>query len=88
MVGGPSEGWADPLPRVLSLVVTSWFVDQDLRFFISKLDRDDLTLLRDMIEAGTITPVIDRTYSLSEVPQAIAYLETGRARSKVVITVE
>ena len=88
MVGGPSEGWADPLPRVLSLVVTSWFVDQDLRFFISKVDRDDLTLLRDMIEAGTITPMIDRTYSLSEVPQAIAYLETGRARAKVAITVE
>ena len=89
MVGGPSGGWVDPMPRVLSLVVTSWFVDQDLRFFISRLDQKDLALLGDMIEAGKITPMIDRTYtSLSQVPQAIAYLETGRARAKVVVTIE
>jgi NADPH:quinone reductase-like Zn-dependent oxidoreductase len=88
MIGGPSGRWIAPLHRVLALVVTSWFVDQDLRFFIAQLNQPDLTTLRDLIEAGTITPVIDRRYTLSQVPEAIAYLETGRARGKVVIVVD
>jgi NADPH:quinone reductase-like Zn-dependent oxidoreductase len=46
-----------------------------------------LVLLKEMIEAGKITPVIDRTFPLSEVPEAIRYLETGRAQGKIVITV-
>jgi len=87
MIGGPSGRWVAPMPRVLALVVTSWFVDQEMRFFISRLTEEDLTTLRDLLEAGTITPVIDRRYTLSEVPKAIEYLETGRARGKVVIIV-
>ena len=86
MVGGPSGRWLDPLPRVAALVVTSRFVDQDLRFFISQPNRPDLETLRDLIEAGQVRPVIDRRYPLSEVAAAIEYLETGRARGKVVIT--
>ena len=46
-----------------------------------------MTVLKKLIEAGKVTPVIDRTYPLSEVPEAIRYLEEGRARGKVVITV-
>jgi NADPH:quinone reductase-like Zn-dependent oxidoreductase len=88
MIGGPSGRWIAPFPRVLALMVTSWFVDQDMRFFISQLNRPDLTTLRDLIEAGTITPVIDRRYPLSQVPEAIAYVETGRARGKVIIVVD
>lgn len=88
MVGGPSGRWIAPFPRVLALVVTSWFVDQDMRFFISQLNQPDLTTLRALVEAGTITPVIDRRYPLSQVPEAIAYLETGRARGKVIIVVD
>jgi NADPH:quinone reductase-like Zn-dependent oxidoreductase len=55
--------------------------------FLERSSREDLALLRELIEAGTVTPVIDRTYPLCEVPKAIRYLETGRARGKVVITV-
>jgi NADPH:quinone reductase-like Zn-dependent oxidoreductase len=88
MVGGPSGRWLDPLPRALATAVTSWFVPQELRFFISQIHEQDLTILRDLIEAGTVTPVIDRRYVLSQVPEAVAYLETGRARGKVVIVVE
>ena len=88
MVGGPSGNFIDPFPRVLSLIVTSWFVDQEMRFFISKLDQKDLTLLASMIEGGTLTSVIDRRYTLAEVPKAIEYLETGRARAKVVILLD
>ena len=48
---------------------------------------DRLVVLKDLIEAGKITPFIDRTFPLREVPEAIRYLETGRARGKIVVTV-
>lgn len=55
--------------------------------FIAKPNKQDLQLLEQLIEAGTITPVINRTYSLSEVPNAIRSVEEGHTREKVVITV-
>jgi NADPH:quinone reductase-like Zn-dependent oxidoreductase len=88
MIGGPSGGWIDPMPRVLQMMITNWFVDQEQKFFISKLDTDDLSLLRSWLEDGTVRPVIDRVHTLAEVPQAVAYLETGRARGKVIIVVD
>ena len=51
-------------------------------------NQKDLTILADMMQSGKLKPVIDRTYKLSEVPAAIAYLEEGHARGKVVITIE
>jgi NADPH:quinone reductase-like Zn-dependent oxidoreductase len=51
-------------------------------------NQKDLTVLADMMQSGKLKPVIDRTYKLSEVPAAIAYLEEGHARGKVVITIE
>ena len=53
----------------------------------AKLNKKDLLLLKDLLEAGKIKPVIDRRYPLSEVPEAIQYLEEGHARGKVVITI-
>jgi NADPH:quinone reductase-like Zn-dependent oxidoreductase len=63
------------------------FVSQKLVFFLSKRSKDDLVVLKELIEAGKVTPVIDRRYPLSEVPEAIRYLEEGHAQGKVVITV-
>ena len=60
---------------------------QRLRPFVAKERREDLLELKELIEAGKVTPVIDRTYPLREVPEAIRYLEQGHARGKVVITV-
>ena len=54
----------------------------------AKADQKDLIFIKELLEAGKVVPVIDRTYPLSEVPEAIRYLETGHARGKVVITVE
>ena len=54
---------------------------------LARMSREDLTILRDLMQTGKVTPVIDRRYSLAQVPQAIEYLETGRARGKVVIAV-
>jgi NADPH:quinone reductase-like Zn-dependent oxidoreductase len=88
MVGGPSGRWLAPMPRALATGVMSRFVKQEMRFFISSLNPDDLTTLRDMIESGAVTPVIDRRYSLAEVREAIAYLETGRARGKVIVVMD
>jgi NADPH:quinone reductase-like Zn-dependent oxidoreductase len=55
--------------------------------FITTAKKEDLVVLKDLIEAGKITPVIDRRYRLAETPEAIRYLEEGHARGKVVITV-
>ncbi|HSB18868.1 MAG TPA: NAD(P)-dependent alcohol dehydrogenase [Anaeromyxobacteraceae bacterium] len=88
MVGGPAGRWIDPLPRALEALVLSRFVSQDMAFFLAELNKKDLTILRDLLQAGKLTPVIDRRYGLGEVPAAIRYLEQGHARGKVVITVE
>jgi NADPH:quinone reductase-like Zn-dependent oxidoreductase len=55
--------------------------------FTVKPNKEDLQFLRQLIETGKLAPVIDRTYPLAEVPEAIRYLEEGHARGKVVITV-
>jgi NADPH:quinone reductase-like Zn-dependent oxidoreductase len=56
-------------------------------FFIAKFNRQDLVVLSELLEAGKVTPVIDRQYALRELPEALRYLGEGHARGKVVITV-
>ena len=63
------------------------FVGQKLRMWIATVRKEDLQLMKELIEAGKVTPVIDRTYPLAEVPDAIRYLHEAHARGKVVITV-
>ncbi len=75
------------MARVLTLPIVSPFASQSLVQLIAKRNKDDLEILTGLIEAGKVTPVIDRTYTLSEVPDAIGYLEEGHARGKIVITV-
>jgi NADPH:quinone reductase-like Zn-dependent oxidoreductase len=85
---GESDGrWIGPLDRIIKAVVLSPFVSQRLGPFEAKPSAGDLQVLQELIEAGKVMPVIDRTYPLSEVPEAIRYLEEGHARGKVVITV-
>ena len=88
MVGGPSGNWIDPFPRVLRMLASRPFVSQDMRFFLSELKQQDLSVLRDLIESKQVMPVIDRRYRMQDIGAAIAYLESGRARGKVVITAE
>lgn len=56
--------------------------------FTVKPNKEDLQFLKQLIESGEVMPVIDRTYPLTEVPEAISYLEEGHAKGKVVITSE
>jgi NADPH:quinone reductase-like Zn-dependent oxidoreductase len=72
---------------VISARVSSPFVSQTVRPFIMSPKRENLVVLRELIEAGKVTPVIDRTYPLSETPQAIDHVGGGHARGKVVISV-
>jgi len=87
-VGGPSKGrWIGPMNRAIKMSVAAPIVSQQVSFFMAQLNREDLVILRELLETGKITSVIDRTYPLSEVPEAVRYLETGHARGKVVITI-
>jgi NADPH:quinone reductase-like Zn-dependent oxidoreductase len=73
--------------RIIKALLVSPFVGQTLRPLATKPSTDDLEFLRNLIEAGKLKPIIDRTYPLSQTAEAIRYLETGRARGKVVISV-
>jgi NADPH:quinone reductase-like Zn-dependent oxidoreductase len=87
IVGGEEGGrWLGGVDRLLRALLLSPFVGHNLRAFVAKGDKEDLLLLREQIEAGKVTPVIDRTYPLSEAPEAVRHLEAGHARGKIVIT--
>ena len=85
--GGSGHRWFGSLGRFFKLMVISPFVNHLHPFRGTKDPGDRVVVLKELIEAGKITPVIDRTFPLSEVPEAIRYLESGRAQGKVVITV-
>jgi NADPH:quinone reductase-like Zn-dependent oxidoreductase len=87
MIGGPSGRWLAPLPRAARTWLYSRFAQQDMRFFISRLDPADLETLNGLLASGRVTPVIDRRYPLADAAEAVRYLETGRARGKVIVVV-
>ena len=88
ITGGESGGrWLGGTDRQLRAIVLSRFVDQTLTTFISSENHRDMLVLKELIEAGSVAPVIDRSFPLAEVPEAIRYLVQGRARGKVVIDV-
>ena len=87
--GGPNDqGLIGPLANPIKAMLLSPFVSQAMGMMMADANQKDLTILGDLMQAGKVKPVIDRTYKLSEVPEAIRYLEQGHARGKVVITLE
>ena len=88
MVGGAKGNWIAPLKNPVKALMLSPFVDQELVLILARLRQDDLTIIGDLMQAGKVTPVIDRRYRLSEVPEAIRYSEEGHARGKIIIDVE
>ena len=84
----PGGRWVGPLPQVLKLLVSGRFVSQRVVLFVASINPGDLTVMKDLIEAGKVTPVIDRSYELSEVVAAVRHAKEGHALGKVVITVE
>jgi NADPH:quinone reductase-like Zn-dependent oxidoreductase len=88
LVGGEGgDRWTGGMGRSIRALMVSPFVSQSLRMITAWANTKDLRFLTDLIEAGRVTLVIDRTYPLSEVPDAIRYLNGGHARGKIVITV-
>ena len=90
LIGGGSaneQGLIGPLINPIKAMLLSPFVKQTMGMMLAELNQKDLTALADLMQSGKVTPVIDRTYTLSELPQAIEYLEQGHARGKVVVKV-
>ena len=76
-----------PLPHLAATILKSRGRSQTVKFFVAKINTEDLIVLSELLAAGKVTPIIDRKYQLSEAPEALSYLGEGHARGKVVITV-
>jgi NADPH:quinone reductase-like Zn-dependent oxidoreductase len=87
LVGGEDGGRWTGMDRQFRMLAISPFVRQRLRTFLNRERHEELQVLTELIEAGKVTPVVDRTYPLSEAPEAVRHLEQGHARGKVVVTV-
>ena len=88
LVGGMSKGrWAGGMNRQLRAQLLSPLVGQKLGSFLTSENSADLAVLRGLIDAGKVAPVVDRTYELRDVPAAIRYLLKGRVQGKLIITV-
>ena len=86
--GGVNDSrWTGPLVGVIKMLVLKPFGTQEMSMMLAEINRKDLTVLADLIQTGKVKPVIDRTYTFSQLPEAMRYLEEGHARGKVVITV-
>src|SRR5205085_1429771 len=86
--GGVNDNrWTGPLISMIKMLVLKPFATQETGMMMAQITRNDLTLLADFIQTGKVKPVIDRTYTFSQLPEAMRYLEEGHARGKVVLTV-
>ena len=84
--GAPVSGWIGGLSHFFKAFVLSLFVRQQGRPFVSMPNKEDLATLKELVEAEKVTPVIDRTYSLSQTPEAMAHVGEGHAQGKTIIT--
>ncbi|HEX6867401.1 MAG TPA: zinc-binding dehydrogenase, partial [Candidatus Limnocylindrales bacterium] len=79
-------GRLNGVDRIVTALAVSPFVGQRLTTFVTKENHADLVTLRELIDAGAVRPVIDRTYPLRDAPDAMRYLEAGHTRGKIVLT--
>jgi NADPH:quinone reductase-like Zn-dependent oxidoreductase len=88
MVSGEKGKWIKPMDRVAAVMIYSKFIHQEMGMMVARPSQDDLAFLAELMQQGKVTPVIDKTYKLSEAAEAMRHLETGRAKGKIVIQVE
>jgi NADPH:quinone reductase-like Zn-dependent oxidoreductase len=88
IIGGAKGNWLGPLVAPIKAMIYSPFIDQEFVMFIAKMRKQDLADLGELMKSGEVTPVIDRSYPLNEVADAIRYSEQGHARGKIIITVD
>jgi len=86
-VGGPkTNSWIGPMGDALQLRLVTLLGSRNAVFFLAKISKQNLLVLRELLESGEVTSVIDRRYTLAEAPDAFRYLGEGHARGKVVVT--
>lgn len=88
MVGGQPGRWLAPMPRAGAAMLRTKLGGPAMKFFIAEVTTSDLQVLRELVATGRMRSVIDRSYPLDKVQEAVAYVETGRARGKVIVTIE
>src|SRR5256885_2444374 len=91
MIGGGSaneQGWIGAMGKPLKALLMKPFVSQQMGMMMAEMKQSDLQYFAEQMQNGKLKSVIDRTYKLSEIQQAIAYVEEGHARGKVILTVE
>jgi NADPH:quinone reductase-like Zn-dependent oxidoreductase len=88
IIGGAKGNWFAPLMNPVKALMYSPFVGQEFVMLLAKMRKDDLAVLGELMQAGKVTPVIDRRYPLSEVPAAMRYSEEGHARGKIIIAMQ
>ena len=84
--GSKSNRLLGPLGHVIGIRLASLFSSRKVVFFIAKLKKEDMEVLRELLESGQVTPVVDRRYGFGEVADAYRYLGEGHARGKIVVT--
>jgi NADPH:quinone reductase-like Zn-dependent oxidoreductase len=86
--GGPNDGRiVGALARPVKMLLVSPFIKQKMGMMFAEIRQEDLAAMSDLMQSGKVKPVIDRTYPLSQIREAMKYLEAGHARGKVIITV-
>jgi NADPH:quinone reductase-like Zn-dependent oxidoreductase len=89
MVGSQDKGhWIGAMSALIGVWVTAPFASQKIAGLMADLDPKDMDILRELMQSGKVTPVIDRRYTLEETAEAVGYVEQGHSRGKVVIAVE
>ncbi len=85
---GSHPGQMGRIAGAFTASMRSRFIDQKFEMYTTRLDKGDLTFLRDLMAEGKLTPVVEKTYPMSETAEALGYLEQGHARGKLVITID
>lgn len=89
IVGGPkSNRIIGPLTHIIKMRVASWRASQKVIFFVANFNHNDLVALKDMMETGQVKPVVERTYPLERICEAMRHLGTGHAKGKLVVTMK
>jgi NADPH:quinone reductase-like Zn-dependent oxidoreductase len=87
LVGAPKTNrLLGPLGHVLRVRLAAWRGSQAAVFFVAKPDNADLGVLRELLESGTVKPVVEKRYELGEVADALGYMGEGHARGKIVVS--
>jgi NADPH:quinone reductase-like Zn-dependent oxidoreductase len=87
VVGGPKTNrWIGPMGKRFYVGVAAKASGRKAPFFLADMNKEDLLVLRDLIEDGKVTPFVERQYELAELREALGYVARGHARGKIVVT--